>query len=201
MLYSIGIELADYAGGKALNLLKYNSLNDVVGKSLKLSVELRKAVDIPEKLAHEVQCRYQWLDQESTEFSTSIVESKSAPVNRAPQFSYKQEHVIEIDDELISKMIENTLRIGVYGKVEQKRRLMNNGDKLHMIGDEIDVAADVSSISKMSKVIQTTKGPLTPEEIERLRQENAELLEQIKRFRETGYVPGNKTACCACAIF
>jgi len=152
MLYSISIELADYAGGKPLNLLKYNSLNDVVGKSLKLTVELRKAVDIPEKLAHEVQCRYQWLDEETTEFSTAIVESKSGPVNRAPQFSYKSEHVIEVDDDLISKMIENTLRIGVYGKVEQKRRL-GNGEKLHMIGDEVDFAGDVSSISKASKVM------------------------------------------------
>ena len=103
---------------------------------------------------------------------------------------------------MISKMIENTLRIGVYGKVEQKKRLtLNNGDKLHMLGDDIDVGGDASSTSKMSKVMQTIKGPLSPEEIERLRQENAELLEQIKRFRETGYVPGNKTACCACTIF
>jgi hypothetical protein len=99
-------------------------------------------------------------------------------VNRAPQFSYKSEHVIEVDDDLISKMIENTLRIGVYGKVEQKKRLtLNNGDKLLMLGDDIDVGGEASSTSKMSKVMQTTKGPLSPEEIERLRQENAELLE------------------------
>jgi hypothetical protein len=30
--------------------------------------------------------------------------------------------MIEIDDELISRMIENTLRIGVYGKIEQKKK-------------------------------------------------------------------------------
>jgi len=33
--------------------------------------------------------------------------------------------LIAIDDELISKMLENTLRFGVYGKVEQKRRQLN----------------------------------------------------------------------------
>jgi hypothetical protein len=33
--------------------------------------------------------------------------------------------MIEIDDELISRMIENTLKIGVYGKVEQKKRNTN----------------------------------------------------------------------------
>jgi len=30
--------------------------------------------------------------------------------------------MISIDDELISKMLENTLKFGVFGKVEQKRR-------------------------------------------------------------------------------
>lgn len=62
MHYSIGIEIFDYDGGKPLNILKFNSLNDVVGKQLKLVIELRKASEIPEKLAYEVQCKYQWLD-------------------------------------------------------------------------------------------------------------------------------------------
>lgn len=69
MHYSLGIELYDYEGApKPLNILKYNSLNDLIGKHLKLSLELRKAQDIPEKLAYEVQCRYNWLDAESTEY-------------------------------------------------------------------------------------------------------------------------------------
>lgn len=54
MHYSIGIEIFDYDGGKPLNILKFNSLNDVVGKQLKLVIELRKASEIPEKLAYEV---------------------------------------------------------------------------------------------------------------------------------------------------
>ena len=77
MHYSIGIELFDYDGAKPLNILKYNSLNDVVGKILKLSIDLKKASAIPEKLAHEVQCRYNWLDEEKTQFETKIVEGGS----------------------------------------------------------------------------------------------------------------------------
>lgn len=125
MSYSIGIELFDYEGGKPLNILKYASLNDLIGKYLKLVIELRQAKDIPEKLSYETQCRYQWLDPENTEYTTKIVESGGAsgvPLSRAPHFAYRAEHMIAIDDELISKMLENTLRFGVYGKVEQKRR-------------------------------------------------------------------------------
>ena len=53
MNYSIGIELFDYEGGKPLNILKYGSLNDLIGKYMKLVIELRQAKDIPEKLSYE----------------------------------------------------------------------------------------------------------------------------------------------------
>jgi len=128
MSYSLGIELYDYEGSKPLNILKYSSLNDLTGKYLKLIIELRQAKDIPEKLAYETQCRYQWLDVENTEFQTKIVESggqSGVALSRNPAFGYRAEHTIMIDDELISKMLENTLRFGVYGKVEQKRRQLN----------------------------------------------------------------------------
>lgn len=42
---------------------------------------------------------------------------------RNPVFGYKNEHMIDIDEDLISYMVENILTIGVYGKVEQKKRL------------------------------------------------------------------------------
>ena len=83
-------------------------------------MELRKANEIPEKLSHEVQCKYIWLDEDKTEYTTKIVDEKT----RGPVFSYKNEHVLEIDEELISYMVENTLTIGVYGKIEPKKPVL-----------------------------------------------------------------------------
>jgi hypothetical protein len=42
--------------------------------------------------------------------------------------------------------------------------------------------------------IATKEGPLTEEEIQRLRRENLELMEELKRYHASGL--GNKTACC-----
>lgn len=40
-------------------------------------------------------------------------------------------------------------------------------------------------------------GGMTADELERLRKENAELQEMIRRYKESGLmVPGNKTGCC-----
>jgi hypothetical protein len=49
-----------------------------------------------------------------------------------------------VDDDLINKMIENTLRIGVFGKVEQKRR----GEKIHML-EEMGVGNESPKASKV----------------------------------------------------
>jgi hypothetical protein len=70
-------------------------------------------------------------------------------------------------------MIENTLRFGVYGKVEQKKRL--GGDsKLHVIEESYNEDADDNeSPRKTNRSI--TKGGMPFDELERLRKENAEL--------------------------
>jgi hypothetical protein len=54
MTYSMGIELFDFDGKKQLNILHYNSLSELVGKKIKVVVELKKATDLPEKLSHQI---------------------------------------------------------------------------------------------------------------------------------------------------
>ena len=153
MQYSMGLELYENDEKKQLNILKYNTLSDVIGKKLKVLIDLKKAVDIPEKLCHEVQCKYQWLDSDRTEFTTKIVDDKV----RNPVFGYKTEHMIEIDEDLISYMVENTLTIGVYGKTEQRKKLGNSpngkGDNsnflnLHAIPEEEEEKSPMKSGKK-----------------------------------------------------
>jgi hypothetical protein len=54
---------------------------------------------------------------------------------------------------------------------------------------------DGKSPAKRASIIATKDGPLTEEEIERLRRENIELMEELKRYQAQGV--GNKTACCS----
>jgi len=54
MSYSVGLELYEQDEKKQLNILRYNSLSDVIGKKLKLIMDLKKATDLPEKLTHEI---------------------------------------------------------------------------------------------------------------------------------------------------
>lgn len=102
--------------------------------------------------------------------------------------------MIEIDDELISRMIENTLRIGVYGKIEQKKKqsMSPKGGEISMFSFN---SPDGKSPAKRASIIATKEGPLTEEEIERLRRENLELMEELRKYQTHGM--GNKTACCS----
>jgi len=100
---------------------------------------------------------------------------------RSPQFAYKADHMIEIDDELISRMIENTLRIGVYGKIEQKKKqaISPKGGEISMFSFN---SPDGKSPVKRGSIIATKEGPLTEEEIEKLRRENLELMEELRKY-------------------
>jgi len=50
--YSVGLEVYDSSGNKQLPLINYSALSDLIGKKLKINLELKKASDIPEKLSH-----------------------------------------------------------------------------------------------------------------------------------------------------
>ena len=54
---------------------------------------------------------------------------------------------------------------------------------------------DGKSPVKRGSIIATKEGPLTEEEIEKLRRENLELMEELRKYQTHGM--GNKTACCS----
>lgn len=54
MNYSVGLEAYEPDEKRQLNILKYNTLSDLVGKKLKLTLDLKKASELPEKLTHEI---------------------------------------------------------------------------------------------------------------------------------------------------
>ena len=153
MNYSVGLDLFDSDGKRPLNILKYNTLGDLLGKKLKFTLDLKKASDLPEKLCHEVLCRYQWLDEDRSQFESKVAEEQT----RNPVFGYHNEHVIDIDEDLISYMVENTLTVGVYGKVEPKKKLAVVEEKqggLHVVQEEDEEFKDENS----SKVDPSVSG-------------------------------------------
>ena len=131
------------------------------------------------------------------------------PLSRNPQFAYRTEHSIVIDDELISKMMENTLRFGVYGKVEQRRRQLALFSPSHMEEDRFSMKEREIMVesprAQRDQSINMTKGGMSLEEMELLRKENAELMAEIKMMREGKKSPQmvNTTGCCSttCNIF
>ena len=111
------LELFDFDKTSKLNILEYETLNELVGKNLKLTLELKRATEIPEKFSYKTKAMYNWLDADSTLF-----ESKEVDKSKSPDFQYRGEHTIAITEELINHMMYNTLKIGIYGMIEGKRQ-------------------------------------------------------------------------------
>lgn len=62
MQYSINIEAFDKDEETdqlvKLNLMDYDSMEDLIGKKMKLTVDIRKAMGIPEKFTYMTKCKY-----------------------------------------------------------------------------------------------------------------------------------------------
>jgi len=114
--YSVSLEVLDSDKTKKLNIMEYENLNELIGKYLKLIVELKRSTEIPERFTYKTQCRYNWIDDDETQFTTKIVEKK-----RDPEFAFKQEHLCLVTENLIQHLMYNTLTIGVYGMIESKK--------------------------------------------------------------------------------
>jgi hypothetical protein len=69
-----------------LDLLEYENLNDCIGKYLRVTVDLRRVMDIPQKYTFKTKAKYQFLDIE-TPFETKVVENKLNP-----EFNFKAVH-------------------------------------------------------------------------------------------------------------
>ena len=115
--YSLMLELLDYDKTTKLNILEYETLNELVGKNLKLTLELKRATEIPEKFSYKTKAMYNWLDADATLF-----ESREVDKSKSPGFQYRGEHTIAITEDLINHMMYNTLKIGIHGMIEGKRQ-------------------------------------------------------------------------------
>jgi hypothetical protein len=90
-------------------------LNDLIGKNLKLNVELKKASELPDKYIFKTMCKYTWNDNS---FETKEVERKKDPV-----FDYFSEHITSITEDMVNYLMYNTLTVGVFGMIESKRKI------------------------------------------------------------------------------
>lgn len=106
--YSIFLSVVD-SDLKGIDLTDYESLNDLIGKKLQMTVCLHRARNIPEKMSFATMLKYNWVDD-------AVFNSKEISESCNPEYNYSTVHTVPITEELISYLMYNTLTIGVFGK-------------------------------------------------------------------------------------
>lgn len=106
--YSIFLSVVDN-DLKGIDLTDYESLSDLIGKKLQMTVCLHRARKIPDKMSFSTMLKYSWVDD-------SLFYSKEISETSNPEYNYSTVHTVPITDELISYLMYNTLTIGVFGK-------------------------------------------------------------------------------------
>jgi len=123
--YSIFLSVVDN-DLKGIDMADYESLNDLIGKKLQMTVCLHRARKIPEKMSFSTMLKYNWVD-DAVFYSKEISES----VN--PEYNYSTVHTVPITEELISYLMYNTLTIGVFGKFKPIEKSGESSKKSTMI--------------------------------------------------------------------
>ena len=98
MTYSVGIEILEADRHTVLPALDYETLQEAVGKYLRLTMSIQRAKGIPEKYSFQSKCSYKFLNEE-VPFETKIVEKK-----KDPMFDYKGIHEVLISEDLIHQL-------------------------------------------------------------------------------------------------
>lgn len=121
--YAVFLELFEKDKKTKIDLIEYDTLSQLEGRWLKMTIEIKRASDIPDKYAFKTKACYNWLDQAETLFETKEVNN-----TKNPDFQYRQEHMIEITKSLCDTMHNNTLKIQVFGMIEAKKIVKKNDE-------------------------------------------------------------------------
>lgn len=94
-------------------MLEFETLNELIGKNITMTIELKKAHDLPEKYSFKTMAKYHWQDEE---YETKVVAKKTTP-----NFDYAGVHSFTVTDDMIQSLMYNTLTIALYGMIESKK--------------------------------------------------------------------------------
>jgi hypothetical protein len=89
----VGFEIYDSDKKTKLNAMDYDSLNELVGRNLKLIVDLKNAKELPEKYTYKTMCKYVFNE---CGYDTKVVEKR-----KEPEFNYRGEHMQVITEDMI----------------------------------------------------------------------------------------------------
>jgi pSer/pThr/pTyr-binding forkhead associated (FHA) protein len=96
--------------GVEQNLIMFDSIDQLEGKTMKIILKLHSARGLPQKYANELLCKYKWVDEKSEEYQTEVNSSKS--IN--PDFNYEKEHELFISPFIINHIWEGAIAVGVF---------------------------------------------------------------------------------------
>lgn len=97
---------------------QFESLKDLIGKDLVLTVKIPEAAGIPENFSSKTFCSYMLAALNNEEFKTDVIEETTTN----PKFNYVKSHKILIDAGIADDFLNRALIISVYGDMSASKK-------------------------------------------------------------------------------
>lgn len=182
------------------DLIEYETLNELLGKKLKLNFEIKDGEALPKKLCARTFCQYEFYasgdqlaDEEDSDgldnigdiaddgdgrtvkklrvFKTKEIEQKT----QKPQWEYKVSHSVDIDEEMLLKLQSESLAVAVFGMQEGREKF---GAKLVGAGNSKVEEKKANEIGEDQQIIEKAiaMDPDMAAKLKALEKENAKLM-------------------------
>lgn len=94
-----------------------DSLKDLIGKQINLTLNIVQAVNIPENYSTNVYCEYNLLNSGITRTLACL------NVSTSPEINYKMSHTFVVTQELIDQIMTHMLIISVFGDISEDKKM------------------------------------------------------------------------------
>lgn len=99
-------------------LEEFESLKDLIGKELTLSITINSASGIPENYSTNIYCQYSMLALNNEVFKTEPIEG----TNTSPVFNYFKVHKFFINSEVAEEFLNRALTVSVFGDITKEKK-------------------------------------------------------------------------------
>jgi len=104
--------------GEEVSLLDFDDVNQLVGRTLDVKLELHGAKGLPDQLCTEVYGQYNWIDESAKLFTTAI--SPPGKKSKNVDWNYKHQHELHLNNYIVKNLSESVIIVSVFGKISEE---------------------------------------------------------------------------------
>lgn len=102
-----------------MNLLEFEDVNQLIGRTLSVTMTIHGAKGLPEQLCTETFAEYEWIDEAKRSFKTEKTQPYAHEKN--PTWEHSVTHELYLSNYVVNQLSEATILVKVFGRISHQK--------------------------------------------------------------------------------